>query len=187
MPWLTATQALDSSGQNRCGKYKSAYVRKPFTGAQIDAMWEYLSGRKQEGFSNSQALIQIDSYGSAINRPPRDTAAPQRDSILKMQYQVYWDRPSDANPGDVAGNLAWIRDTYRATFADTGGVPIIGDITDGCYINYPDTDLSDPAWNTSADAWSRLYYKDAYPRLQRAKRRWDPRDVFRHRQSIKSD
>jgi hypothetical protein len=140
--------------------------------------------REVHHFTNKQALIQVDSYGSAINRPPRDTAAPQRDSVLKMQYQVYWHRPNDRDPGPAAENLAWIRDTYRATFADTGGVPVTGGITDGCYINYPDRDLSSPEWNTSRDPWWRLYYKDAYPRLQRAKARWDPLNVFRNHQSI---
>jgi len=185
MPWLTATQALNSSGENRCGKYKSAYLRRPFTSEQIDAMWAYLGHEKYVDFANKQALIQVDSYGSAINdRSADETAVPQRDSILKMQYQVYWNRPSDTDPGDVAKNLAWIRDTYRATFAGTGGVPVIGDITDGCYINYPDTDLNDPEWNSSSDPWSRLYYKHAYPRLQDAKERWDPHNFFRHQQSV---
>ncbi|MFC9970919.1 BBE domain-containing protein [Spirillospora sp. NPDC127200] len=184
MPWLTATQALNGSGENRCGKYKSAYMRRPFTDEQISAMWDYLGHGHFRDYVNKQALIQIDSYGSAINRPPRDTAAPQRDSILKMQYQVYWNRPSDEDPGDPEPHLAWIRDTYRATFADTGGVPVIGDATDGCYINYCDVDLSDPAQNSSDQLWSELYYKDAYPRLQRVKKRWDPLNIFRHKQSI---
>jgi FAD/FMN-containing dehydrogenase len=183
MPWLTATQALNGSGQNRCGKYKSAYQRRPFTRDQIAAMWANL-GMDDTNYKNPQALIQIDSYGSAVNRPPRPTAAPQRDSILKLQYQVYWNRVDDAEPGDEHQHLAWIRDTYQATFADTGGVPVTGGVTDGCYINYPDVDLSDPHWNKSDDPWWKLYYKDAYPRLQRVKQRWDPLNVFHHRQSI---
>ncbi|OKI23797.1 hypothetical protein A6A08_03285 [Nocardiopsis sp. TSRI0078] len=82
------------------------------------------------------------------------------------------------------GHITWIRDIYRKTFASTGGVPVIGDATDGCYINYPDAVLNDPSWNRSEDRWSKLYYKDSYPRLRRVKERWDPLDVFRHRQSV---
>ncbi|WP_026403630.1 BBE domain-containing protein [Actinomadura rifamycini] len=184
MPWLTATQALNGSGQNRCGKYKSAYVRRPFTRSQIEAMWGYLGNEHFQEFKNKEALIQIDSYGSAVNHPPYDTAAPQRDSIMKMQYQVYWRRPNDHDTGDEDDNLRWIRETYRATFADTGGVPIVGNNTDGCYINYPDVDLSDKNWNTSGQPWSKLYYKEEYLRLQKAKARWDPLNVFRNQQSV---
>jgi hypothetical protein len=57
-------------------------------------------------------------------------------------------------------------------------------ITDGCYINYPDIDLSDEDLNTSDQPWHQLYYKNNYARLQRTKQHWDPRNVFRHGQSI---
>ncbi|WP_131737537.1 FAD-dependent oxidoreductase [Actinomadura roseirufa] len=181
MPWLTATQALDSSGENRCGKYKSAYIRKPFSNAQIDAMWAYLGNEKFVDYTNKESVIQIDSYGGAVNKPPRDTAARQRDSILKMQYQTYWTR----NDPKESEYLDWIRQTYKATFSETGGVPTVGTgITDGCYINYPDVDLGDPAWNGSEQRWSTLYYKDAYPTLQKIKKHWDPHDIFRSAQSI---
>jgi FAD/FMN-containing dehydrogenase len=55
----------------------------------------------------------------------------------------------------------------------------------GASINHPDVDLADPAWNTSGCAWHRIYYGDNYPRLQQIKRRWDPREVFRHALSIR--
>jgi hypothetical protein len=182
MPWLTATQALDSSGEDQCGKYKSAYIRKPFDPTQIDALWQCLSKEGFPNYSNKQSVVQIDSYGGAINRPPRDTAARQRDSIMKMQYQVYWTKNDPKEPE----YLAWIRDTYKATFMATGGVPVTGGgVTDGCYINYPDVDLSDPQWNRSNQPWSTLYYKDAYPTLQQVKKRWDPNNVFRNTQSVR--
>ncbi|MBG6093873.1 FAD-dependent oxidoreductase [Actinomadura viridis] len=180
MPWLTATQALNGSGENRCGKYKSAYLREPFTGHQIDAMWAYLGKEKYKDYKNKQALIQVDSYGAAINRPSRDTAVRQRDSILKLQYQVYWTAQDVHEPE----HISWIRDIYKATFAETKGVPTIGGQTDGCYICYPDADLNDPKWNGSDQRWPTLYYKDAYSRLRAVKKRWDPNNVFRHRQSI---
>jgi len=52
------------------------------------------------------------------------------------------------------------------------------------YGNHPGVDLADPEWNTSGVPWHMLYYKDNYPRLQRIKARWDPRNVFRHTLSI---
>ena len=65
-----------------------------------------------------------------------------------------------------------------------GGVPVPDANTDGSYINYPDVDLADPAWNTSGVPWHTFYYKDNYPRLQQVKKRYDPRNVFRHALSI---
>src|SRR5512132_2799432 len=76
-------------------------------------------------------------------------------------------------------NLAWVRALYRELFAEDGGVPAPGGGADGAFINHPDTDLADPRWNGSAVPWHALYYKDNYPRLQRVKARWDPRNVFR--------
>ena len=188
LPWLTATQNLNGSGQNMCGKYKSAYIREPFTKEQISAMWTCLGNDRSSKYSNPQALIQIDSYGSAVNRDEfkgMRTAAQQRDSIMKMQYQVYW--PYGTSETE---HLEWIRRTYAATFAKTGGAPAVGTHdkplnTDGCYINYPDVDLSDEhTWNTSGQKWSHLYYKDAYPALRAVKKHWDPKNVFHHGQSI---
>ncbi|MDQ3850817.1 MAG: BBE domain-containing protein, partial [Actinomycetota bacterium] len=74
---------------------------------------------------------------------------------------------------DDDANLDWIRGFYDAMYGPRGPVP--DQRTDGCYVNYPDVDLVD---------WQHLYYKEDYAELQRAKARWDPRNVFHHRQSI---
>jgi FAD/FMN-containing dehydrogenase len=47
---------------------------------------------------------------------------------------------------------------------------------DGCYVNYPDSDLID---------WPTLYYKENYARLQKVKARWDPLNIFNYEQSIR--
>ncbi|WP_354644117.1 FAD-binding oxidoreductase [Kitasatospora camelliae] len=182
MPWLQATQTLNGSGPNQRGKYKSAYHRKPFTDAEIAACWRWLT-TDVPGADMSQTLLQVDSYGCRVNAvEPSATAVPQRDSILKLQYQTYWTDPAE---DDL--HLAYLCDFYRDVYAATGGVPEVSDAahdrgTDGCYVNYPDVDLglaTDPS-----PAYPRLYYKDGYPRLQQVKRTWDPHNVFHHGQSV---
>lgn len=78
-----------------------------------------------------------------------------------------------------------MRPFYRDLFAETGGVPVPGEAYDGAFINHPDTDLTDLRLNTSGVPWHSLYYKENYPRLQRVKARWDPRNVFRHALSVR--
>ncbi|MFI0221130.1 FAD-dependent oxidoreductase [Streptomyces lydicus] len=205
LPWLTATQTLNGSGDNQCGKYKSAYMTRGFTEPQLTAIFEALT---REDYQNPQALLQVDSYGGAINLPDRhETAVYQRSSVLKLQYQTYWrnedsngdgvadHHDADVDPSIAAPHLRWIREFYRDVYEETGGVPVLqpdgaadGDaplpVTDGCYINYPDTDLDDPEWNTSGQSSHRLYYGDNYRRLQGVKEYWDPRNVFRNAQSV---
>lgn len=182
LPWFQATMTLNPSGDNQRGKYKSAYHRKPFTDGQIATFWHWLTHDVPD-VDLSQTLVQIDSYGCRINAVrPADAAVPQRDSILKLQYQTYWTKPAD----DPA-HLTYLHDFYRDVYCDTGGIPEISDAandrtTDGAYVNYPDTDLglaTDPA-----PAYPRLYYKDGYPRLQAVKKTWDPQNVFHHKQSV---
>ncbi|MFC5720459.1 FAD-binding oxidoreductase [Streptomyces gamaensis] len=178
LPWFIATDSLSGALPAHRAKYKSAYMRKGFTDAQISALYKHLT---REDYANPDALVQIDSYGGRINAvAPGDTAVAQRDSVLKLQYQTYW-----TDPAEDERHLSWIRELYRDVYATSGGVPVPDGVNDGCYINYPDTDLGDPAWNTSDTPWTRLYYKDNYARLQRVKADWDPRDVFRHAQSVR--
>jgi FAD/FMN-containing dehydrogenase len=165
LPWLYATQTLDGSGANQRGKYKSAYMKKAFPRPQIETMWKYLN----DDFRNPQALLQVDSYGCAVNRVASDaTAIPQRSSVMKLQYQTYW-----VHEEDTEANLKWIDHFYVAMYGEAG--PRSDGTMDGCYINYPDVDLKD---------WQFLYYLENYPRLQRVKAAWDPLNVFNHRQSI---
>jgi FAD/FMN-containing dehydrogenase len=169
LPWLQATQTSNGSGPNRRGKYKSAYMKTGFPEDQIQAIYAALT---DAAYSNSQALLQVDSYGAQVNAvAPDATAVAQRSSIMKLQYQTYW-----TSPGDDQVNLNWINGFYASVYAASGGVPASNGVTDGCFINYPDVDL--PA------SWPALYYKDGYPALQAVKARWDPRNVFNHAQSI---
>ena len=116
LPWLYATQTLNGIGANQRGKYKSAYMNKPFPDDQIAVMWDALGNPANP---NPQALLQVDSYGCEINAVASDaTAVPQRSSIMKLQYQTYWTQESD---DDV--NLDWIRRFYDAMYGPDGPLP----------------------------------------------------------------
>ena len=120
------------------------------------------------------------TYGGRVNSVvPDATASAQRSSIFDMACSVGW-----MDPREEAESVRWVREFYRDLFAATGGVPVPNDRYDGTFINHPDVDLTDPAWNKSGVPWHALYFKENYPRLQRAKARWDPRNIFHHPLSI---
>ncbi|MER7847699.1 FAD-binding protein [Kitasatospora sp. NPDC096077] len=157
-------------------KGKAGYLRRSFTEDQLATVYRHLTNAG----GNPECGLLVVGYGGQVRAvEPGATAVAQRDVVMKAVYHSVW-----ADPGDDAANLSWVRELYRDVYADTGGVPVPGEVSDGSYINYPDVDLADPAWNTSGVPWHTLYYKDDYPRLQRVKARWDPRDVFRHALSV---
>jgi hypothetical protein len=218
-PWLTATQWCNGNPPNSRFKNTGAYHTKPFTEPMVDIMYKYLTmdmtGKEEpipftpsphrhkiQSFSKISAQIQIDSYGGKINTvQPGTTAVPQRDSIMKLQFQIYWDHEEN---DDI--NLWWItnleqemyqycppegwkpefnaKDHYNDNLKSKyGGVPYKNPEqgTGGCYINYPDICIG-----TKQKCYAPLYWPDyaTYHRLQVAKQEWDPKNVFNFTQSI---
>ncbi|MFC8174183.1 FAD-binding protein [Streptomyces sp. NPDC057242] len=159
------------------GAHKSAYVRTAFTDAQLDALYASMT---TTAYRNPRAMLVLFSFGGQVNAvAPDATAIPQRSSVVKMLYQTFW-----TNPAEDAAHQGWLRDLYAQVHAATGGVPGLDGQTDGCYINYPDNDMADPAVNTSGVPWQTLYYKGNHPRLQRVKKAYDPSNYFRHPMSV---
>ncbi|WP_329398962.1 FAD-binding oxidoreductase [Streptomyces melanogenes] len=179
LPWLHGTKWPGFAGGDPTLRFedKSAYMRKAFPKSQLDAIHRQLT---RTDYANSAALMIIAGYGGRINAVPSTaTAVPQRDSILKLQYLAFWNDPAEDDR-----HVGWVRDFYQDVYAESGGVPVPGRVTDGCFINYADKEMSDPRWNKSGVPWHSLYYKGNYPRLRRAKATWDPGNVFRHALSI---
>ncbi|MFK0151459.1 FAD-binding protein [Streptomyces sp. NPDC090493] len=176
-PWLKTTlkDPYDTGLYNRT-KSKGAYLRRGWSVAQASTLYGHLSDAGYDG----HAGILLYSYGGKVNTVASSaTALAQRDSVLKANFTTYW---PDAASDDR--HVTWMRNLYRDLYAATGGVPVPDDTNDGSYINYPDTDLADPAWNTSGVSWQSLYFKDNLARLQAVKAAWDPRNVFHHRLSV---
>jgi len=159
-------------------KVKDALIKKRLSDRQIGVAYEYLTRTDHDIMGG---MLGLATYGGRINSVARsETASAQRNAILDIACNTGW-----LDPADETKNLAWVRAFYRELFAETGGVPIPSEAYDGAFINHPDTDLADPALNTSSVPWYTLYYNENYPRLQRIKAVWDPRNVFHHALSIR--
>ena len=183
--WQAITFFSGSSGKPFCFKHKSAFLNTGFTPKDSETIYRHLTRRM--GVPLTASLLQVDSYGGAINNACRtDTAAWHRMSKLELQYQTYWlPERQGLPPGLIeATHLAWIRDFYAEMYAHLGGTPDPARDTaeqwDGCYINYPDSDLAGSDARKALD----LYYGGNLPRLIRTKAAWDPQNVFQHRLSI---
>ncbi|HEX3233531.1 MAG TPA: FAD-binding oxidoreductase [Gemmatimonadales bacterium] len=159
-------------------KVKDALLKRRLTDRQVAVAYDYLTRTDHDVMGG---MLGFATYGGRINTvAPDATGSAQRHAILDMACTTGW-----LDPREEAANLEWVRALYRELFAESGGVPVPGEAYDGALINHPDTDVADPALNTSGVPWPTLYYQANYPRLQRIKARWDPRNVFRHALSIR--
>jgi aclacinomycin oxidase len=163
-----------------CTKGKDALLRTRLGDGQVAVAYDYLTRADHDVMGG---MLAFATYGGRVNAvAPDATASAGRRAIFDMACTTGW---LDAR--DEAANLAWVRAFYRDLFAASGGVPGPGDACDGTLINHPAVDLADPAWNASGVPWHAIYFQANYPRLQRAKARWDPRDVFRHALSVRAE
>ena len=162
-------------------KYKSTYMKKNFTAYEAKVFYKHLT-RLIPGVDLSRSVVEIDSYGGAINRKEmlKKTVAFQRSSIIKLQFMTFW-----TNPAEDEGHNTWVRDFYKDLYSSPEvdaahqGTPFPGENYEGCYINYPDKDMLDYAY------WPELYYGPNYEFLQQIKRKYDPNNVFHHAMSIR--
>ncbi len=112
-----------------------------------------------EARGSSSGAILIDAYGGAVNRVrPAATAFVHRNQLASIQYFA---------AGSGASARGWV-DGARAELA--------GAVSGAAYVNYIDPHLRN---------WQHAYYGANLARLRAVKRRYDPHDVFRFRQSIR--
>ncbi|MFI1712104.1 FAD-binding oxidoreductase [Streptomyces litmocidini] len=172
-PWLKSVLGGVQWPGGARFKSKSTLLREPWNDRQIGVLHDRL-GRGGEEFAT--AAVYLTYLGGRINAvAPEATAMPHRDCLFSAVHEALWGEEEQ-----TGRQLAWVRGLYRELHADTGGVPVPNAANGGAYVNYPDTDLADPRWNTSGVPWSTLYHRGHYERLRRVKERWDPLDLFHH-------
>jgi FAD/FMN-containing dehydrogenase len=180
--WLDATIGDSGSGHNERAAYKSSYMKRNFTTAEAKCIYKHLTTEVPD-VDMRGAIMAVDSYGGAVNRRElaQETSIGQRSSVMKVQFQQYWE-----NAEEDDARLKWMRDFYTDVYsqevaAPHAGTPYPNEYYEGCYINYPDTDM------LAYDFWPTLYYGtgDLYPFLQRVKRDYDPNNIFHHKMSIR--
>jgi FAD/FMN-containing dehydrogenase len=141
-------------------KGKSSFANRPLSGRGIDTLICQIEARRKTGAG--PGIILLDSYGGAINRVKKNaTAFVHRDALFSMQYLAYWGASDAAEP-----NLRWLRSFYAAMR------PYVSAFA---YQNYIDPERTN---------WRHAYYGSNFGRLVSVKRRYDPENVFRFRQSI---
>jgi FAD binding domain/Berberine and berberine like len=139
---------------------RSAYIASPLTPAGAQAIVTAVDRRQSEGLGSGAVLL--DPYGGALNRiAPDATAFVHRDQLCSAQMLAYW--------GSAGGGLA------ANTWLDGLEASMRPHVSGQAYQNYIDPNLA---------GWQHAYYATNLPRLREIKRRYDPDDVFRFRQSI---
>jgi FAD/FMN-containing dehydrogenase len=139
-------------------KGKSDYVTASMTDQGILTL---LEGLQKAAVSMA---VMCDSYGGAINSVAADATAFAHRGITKysMQYYKDWKSPSASDD-----NIAAMRILYASMRPFVSG---------GCYVNYCDLDLG--------GGYARAYWGDNLPRLMQIKAQVDPKNIFRHAQSV---
>jgi FAD/FMN-containing dehydrogenase len=144
-------------------KGKSDYGNRPLTARGITTLIGQIEARAAGG--PGSGIVLLDSSGGAINRIRKGaTAFVHRDGLFSLQYLAYWD--ASAGPAVAAANLSFLRRFRSAMHPYVSGF---------AYQNYIDPELAN---------WRHAYYGSNFTRLVSVKRRYDPRNVFRFRQSI---
>jgi FAD/FMN-containing dehydrogenase len=139
-------------------KGKSDYVSEPMTEQGVQTLLYGLL--KAPG----EIAVLCDSYGGAINKVASGATAfvHRGNTRYLIQYFMQWE-----NPAATDTNIAMMQTLYAAMRPFVSGQS---------YVNYCDLDLG--------QGYARAYWGDNLPRLTTIKAAFDPKNIFRHAQSV---
>jgi hypothetical protein len=143
---------------------KSSYIGKPLAENAITAIVSALSSLPAS-LPGAGGGVVFDGYGGAINQmEASETAFVHRSAVSCAQYSITYATAPPSQGATVAAS-AWLQHLHN----------VFEPVTQGSYQNYIDPTLAD---------WQQAYYGANLPRLQQAKRTFDPDNVFHFAQSI---
>lgn len=135
---------------------KSFFGNKRFDAQDLNGVQRVLSG-----IPNYTAVVIRSEQGAISARPSTDSVYVHRDHIFNVRIQF-----EGLNVEDVGPGKAWMEKFVKsARFMDDGKT----------FPNYPDIELKD---------YLHRYYGSNLEKLILIKRKWDPRDYFKTKQSI---
>lgn len=139
-------------------KGKSDYVDDPLTDQGILTLLNALHTAPDE------ITVLCDTYGGAINKIASDATAfaHRGNTKYSIQYYMEW---KDQVASDA--NIAAMRTLYASMRPYVSGA---------AYVNYCDLDLG--------DGFAMAYWGDNLPRLMKIKADVDPKNIFKHAQSV---
>jgi hypothetical protein len=149
---------------HRTGFLREGYrfFNRAFSSSELSSIVTAWDGDRVAG---QRRFLHAMSLGGVAKQPARDaTAFVHRDAEFIVGFTTQLDTPT---PESIAAAERFI----------ARGSALLDPIGTGAYVNFPGSVLPD---------WPRQYYATNYPRLLRAKRRYDPDNVFRHPRSIGS-
>jgi FAD/FMN-containing dehydrogenase len=158
-PFKTAATIFNGNGPDFIFmKAKSDYLTEPMSEQGILTLLRSLQ--------NAAVPISVlcDTYGGAINNLASDATAFVHRGKTQYVIQYYKEWPS---AGASNANIAAMRTLYTSMRPFVSG---------GCYVNYCDLDLG--------DGFAKAYWGDNLPRLMKIKAEVDPKNIFKHAQSV---
>jgi FAD/FMN-containing dehydrogenase len=161
--WQAKTYLYDTTPAGRYA-VKSNYVTEKFSEQAVDVLVRSVERWPGSGNPGGGGIALFAWGGQVAKVAPRATAFVHRHPGFLMAYDTAW---AASDPRSVAdANVHWLSRLSS---------DIRPYVSRQAYQNFIDGTLKD---------WQQAYYAENFDRLVRVKRRYDPDDVFRFRQSI---